>query len=153
MTENDKADLGFIEVAVDFFRTYADRTHHGKEEDILFRELNKKKLSDEHGKVMNELIEEHVFGRKTVSSLVIAKESYMKGNAHALKDIIVYLKELAQFYPEHIEKEDKRFFYPVLDYLNAEEQDDMLQEFNEFDRTVIHEKYEKLVEALERERA
>ena len=29
----------FIDSAVDFFRTYADRTHHGKEEDILFREL------------------------------------------------------------------------------------------------------------------
>lgn len=25
----------FIDTAVDFIRTYADRTHHGKEEDIL----------------------------------------------------------------------------------------------------------------------
>ncbi len=33
-----------IESAVDFFRTYADRTHHGKEEDILFRELKKKQF-------------------------------------------------------------------------------------------------------------
>jgi len=29
----------FIDAAVDFIRTYADRCHHGKEEDILFRQL------------------------------------------------------------------------------------------------------------------
>ena len=29
------ANPQLIQVAIDFFRTYADRTHHGKEEDIL----------------------------------------------------------------------------------------------------------------------
>ena len=31
-------DPEFVDVAVDFIRTYADRTHHGKEEDTLFSE-------------------------------------------------------------------------------------------------------------------
>ena len=35
--EIDKVDTNFILIVVDFFRTYADRTHHGKEEDILFK--------------------------------------------------------------------------------------------------------------------
>jgi len=34
-----KVNTGFLMVAVDFIRTYADRTHHGKEEDILFRSI------------------------------------------------------------------------------------------------------------------
>ena len=34
-----------IDSAVDFFRTYADRTHHSKEEDILLRELSGKRLA------------------------------------------------------------------------------------------------------------
>ena len=38
-----KIDTEFIKVAIDFFKTYADRTHHGKEEDILFKSLSKKK--------------------------------------------------------------------------------------------------------------
>ena len=59
-------------VAVDLIRTYADRTHHGKEEDILFRELAKKQLSQEHQKTMNELVEDHVSGRRMVTSLVNA---------------------------------------------------------------------------------
>jgi len=37
-----EVDPVFVDIAVDFIRMYADRTHHGKEEDILFRELNKK---------------------------------------------------------------------------------------------------------------
>jgi len=41
-----------------FIRFYADRTHHDKE-DILFRELDKRSLSDNDRRNMNELVEEH----------------------------------------------------------------------------------------------
>jgi hemerythrin-like domain-containing protein len=40
-----KIDPVFVDIAVDFIRVYADRMHHGKEEDILFRELNNKPLA------------------------------------------------------------------------------------------------------------
>ena len=39
-----KVDPVFVDTAVDFIRMYADRTHHGKEEDILFRDLSKRPL-------------------------------------------------------------------------------------------------------------
>ena len=42
ITEKSDVNAVLIDQAVDFFRTYADRTHHGKEEDILFRDLAKK---------------------------------------------------------------------------------------------------------------
>ena len=80
--------------AVDFIRTYADRTHHGKEEGILFRDLAKKQLSPEHVRIMSELMEEHKHARNTVSKLVEAKERYIKGE-DTLQDVIAYLKELA----------------------------------------------------------
>jgi hemerythrin-like domain-containing protein len=38
--KEEKVDPVFVDTTVDFIRTYADRTHHGKEEDILFRELS-----------------------------------------------------------------------------------------------------------------
>jgi hemerythrin-like domain-containing protein len=138
-----------IESAVDFFRTYADRTHHGKEEDILFRELKKKQLSPEHQKIMDELIEEHVYARRIVGNLLMSKDFYMQGNTNALKDVIGRLNDLIKLYPAHIEKEDKRFFIPVMDYFSKQEQDDMLQESWEFDRKMIHEKYENIVEKFE----
>lgn len=147
INENNKVDAVFIDTAVDFIRTYADRTHHGKEEDILFRDLAKKELSSEHAGIVNELIEEHKYARKIVGSLVAAKERYLAGE-NTSQEVIGYLKELAQFYPRHIEKEDKHFFFPCMDYFTKEEQDAMLLEFYEFDRKMIHEKYQKVVEDL-----
>ena len=150
ISQEDRTEIGFIEADVDFFRIYADRTHHGKEEDILFRELAKKPLSREHKQIMDELIEEHAHARKLVTGLSNAKESYVKGGIGSLKDIQACLKELVTLYPAHIEKEDKRFFYPCMEYFSEDEQDKMLQEFWDFDKNMIHEKYEKAVEELER---
>ncbi|HEX9949296.1 MAG TPA: hemerythrin domain-containing protein, partial [Thermodesulfobacteriota bacterium] len=72
--KKNEVHIELIDSGVDFFRTYADRCHHGKEEDILFRDLAKKRLSPEHKKIMAELIEEHRFGRETVGKLLSAKE-------------------------------------------------------------------------------
>jgi len=61
-------------------------------------------------------------------------------------EVIIFLKELIEFYPIHIEKEDKHFFLPAMEYFNKEERNAMLQEFGEFDKSLIHEKYKQLVE-------
>jgi hemerythrin-like domain-containing protein len=148
--ENDKPlNTALIDVVVDFIRTYADRCHHGKEEDILFRDLKKKPLSEEHEKILNELVREHQWGRKTTGTLVDANTKYAGGDDEALNTVIDCLKTLVEFYPNHIEKEDKHFFMPVMDYFSQEEKDAMLQEEYEFDRTLIHEKYEDIVVRME----
>ena len=148
MRKYNKANPLFIDIAVDFIRMYADRTHHGKEEDILFRELKKKDLSPNHSKIMEELIEEHIWARQKVGKLVDAKNSYSKGNAEAVNEIVNLMSDLTNFYPEHIKKEDKNFFIPILKYFTEEEQESMLQEFWDFDKTLIHEKYKKVIESL-----
>lgn len=149
MKEFNKANPLFINTAVDFIRMYADRTHHGKEEDILFRDLEKKDLSPNHNKIMGELLEEHKWARYMVAKLVDEKNEYEKGNIDKLNEIITTMNELTKFYPKHIEKEDKHFFIPVMKYFTREEQDKMLEEFWEFDKTLIHEKYKKVVENLQ----
>jgi hemerythrin-like domain-containing protein len=53
------------------------------------------------------------------------------------------------FYPKHIEKEDKVFFPASRAYFSDEEDQAMLAEFREFDWKMIHEKYQSVVEALE----
>ncbi|MFW9877645.1 MAG: hemerythrin domain-containing protein [Candidatus Thorarchaeota archaeon] len=148
MKKYQKANPVFIDIAVDFIRMYADKTHHGKEEDILFRDLEKKDLSPNHTKIMNELVGEHIWARDKVGKLVDTKNQYVKGNVKMLDEIIELLKNLVQFYPKHIEKEDKHFFIPVMKYFSKEEQDSMLQEFWEFDKTLIHEKYAQVIENL-----
>ena len=58
------------------------------------------------------------------------------------------LRELVEFYPAHIEKEDRRFFIPCMSYFDDGERAEMLREMREFDRQMIHEKYRKVVEGL-----
>ena len=141
-------DPYFIDIAVDFIRIYADRTHHGKEEDILFRNLRDKRLSEKDQKLMNELIEEHIFGRKTTKALVEANTHYRNGDKSSLTQIVEYLKTLIDFYPKHIKKEDDVFFPSSRSYFSDQEDQAMLAEFWEFDRKMIHEKYESIVKEL-----
>jgi hemerythrin-like domain-containing protein len=143
-----KADPVFIDTVVDFVRTYADRTHHGKEEDILFKLLEKKEMSASDKAMRDELLREHKFGRSTVRDIVAARNDYMDGKPEALSVIIDRLSTLAKFYPEHILKEDKFFFPSTEKLLSQAEQDLLLKEFLEFDAKMIHEKYGLVVESF-----
>jgi hemerythrin-like domain-containing protein len=148
--ESGLPDVRFIDTAVDFIRTYADRCHHGKEENILFRDLGARPLSDEHKRMMNELVAEHKFGRETTARLVAAKRRHVEGDSNALTEIIDCLFTLTDFYPRHIEKEDRHFFVPVMHYFTQEEQDRMLAEENEFDRRFVHALYGAVVTEWEK---
>lgn len=146
--ETNSINSVFIDNAVDFIKVYADRTHHGKEEDILFRELAGKNMTGEENRIMGELIQEHVLGRKTVGELVDAKKRYFAGDHSALESVVSRLELLVSFYPLHIEKEDQVFFPAMMKYLSLEDQERLLAEYREFDRNMIHEKYRHLVEEL-----
>ena len=143
-----KVDLRLLDFAIDFFKTYADRCHHGKEEDILFMELKKKPLSGEHRTIIDELIEEHAFARNTVELLAAAKESQAPAGL-PLPDISECIETITAFYPKHIEKEDKHFFFPSLQYLSQGEQDTMLAGFREFDAKLIHEIFGNKITEIE----
>jgi len=59
------------------------------------------------------------------------------------------MRELVEFYPVHIAKEDRHFFKPALDCFSDEERAQMLVDFEEFEVHLLHEKYEGMVAALE----
>ena len=139
----------FIDAAVDFIRIYADLTHHGKEENILFRNMAEKNLSQPDKQTMNELIEEHVFVRKTTKLLADANTWYRQGDSSALAQIVKQLHSLVDFYPKHIAKEDKIFFPASRAYFSQKEEQAMLAEFCRLDREMIHRKCESIVDGLE----
>jgi hemerythrin-like domain-containing protein len=105
---SNKANSSLIDTMVDFIRNYADHFHHGKEEDILFRELMKKDLPAEHKKIMDELIKEPILGRETTGRLVEANKRYSRGDSKALPSIIECMSLLVDFHPKHIKKEDQK---------------------------------------------
>jgi hemerythrin-like domain-containing protein len=125
----DKAD-----VIVDFFKTYADQCHHGKEEQIFFNKLMFKQLTEEHRTILKELLVEHEKARKLVLE-------FEKSHSKEVLDQIISL------YIYHIGKENK-FFIPALSYLNEEEQEMMELDFEEFDTQMMHKKYFEVVVSL-----
>lgn len=149
MRSAGEVNAELVIIGVDFFRMYSDRTHHGKEENILFERLRDKAMSDEEKEMMQRLIQEHIWSRQAVGKLSAANDRYRRGDAAALYTMTYELEKIVKFYPAHIEKEDKHFFIPVMDYFTPAEQQEMLDRFWEFDRTMIHEKYRQVVEEQE----
>ncbi|MBN1799880.1 MAG: hemerythrin domain-containing protein [Candidatus Lokiarchaeota archaeon] len=152
ITKTSIVNTVFIDNVVDFIRIYADQTHHGKEEHILFRELANKNLTTEHDKILKELIDEHIYARKITGDLVEANKLYLDGKENAVLTIIDKIKTLVEFYPKHIEKEDNHFFLPIMEYFSKEEKDALLDEGRIFDRKMIHRKYNQLVVKFENKR-
>jgi len=144
--KENKADMQFLTAAVDFLKIYADKCHHGKEEEILFKVLEEKPLAPEHRKMIDDLLNDHVASRRTVEALGAAKEEYEKGDQITIKDIEHFLQVMLELYAQHIEKEDKHFFLPAMEYLNKQEQEKMLRSFRSFDQSFIHEVYKNVVE-------
>jgi hemerythrin-like domain-containing protein len=150
VVESRTADPTLLDSAVDFIRTYADGTHHGKEEDMLFRDLAEKDLSSEDRAMMEESVNEHVYARQMVRGLVEGKERYLKGDTGAIEAIMERLEALVGLYPAHIEKEDKVFFPASMRYLTRLEQEAMIERMWDFDRRMIHEKYKSVVQHFEK---
>ncbi len=148
MEAGQELDPRFIPEVVDFMRTYADRTHHGKEEDILFAALKGKGIGAEHRQTLDRLERDHIQAREMVGRLASLGEEHAMGHPGAAFQASMLMKDLVSFYHDHIELEDQGFFVPVMDYLSAEERAAMLEQFRDFDSRMIHERYARAVERL-----
>lgn len=144
-----RADPRDIEKILLFLREFVDRCHHGKEEDILFRALDRKALSPEHRRLMDGLIEDHGLGRRLARAAAEANARYRGGETGALSGVADALRQLVALYPEHIRKEDHEFFIPAMDYFNPDEKDALLHAGWTADSLLLRQGYEALLVGLE----
>jgi len=149
MKATGKMHIDFLTAAVDFFRMYSDKIHHGKEEDILFHRLSAKPLSIEHRRTISKLMDDHMTARSYIRTLDGARDRYIHNSPGAILEIIGTIERIQLLYAAHIESEDKHFFYPAMDYFSDEEQAQMIQDLFEYDQIVNKEKYESMVEQFE----
>jgi hemerythrin-like domain-containing protein len=148
LVESNKINYEFLDTSIDFLKTYVDKFHHGKEEDILFRELAEKPLSSEDRKMLNELIEEHGRTRKVVDGLDTARRQ-QANEKNVIREITKQIETLTKWYSIHIEKEDKHFFVSSMNYLSEQEQATMLEKSREFDRKFTQHRFEDTIKGLE----
>ena len=138
---------------IDFIRNYADHYHHGKEEDMLFIEMNKELLEViGEGPVQGMLIE-HNFGRSLVIDLEMALNSHKDGDKEAIVDIIGNAIGYCNLLTKHINKEDNMIYKYAVENLQEETLKRLDSEFEDFEshdeNKETRDKYEKFVDELE----
>lgn len=92
----------FVRDGVDFIRSYADRFHHAKEEDLLFAYF------DEGLEILKAMREDHERARAHVRGILDALERRDR------EGIAGHLRGYAEILTEHIRKEDE-ILYPWMD--------------------------------------
>ena len=143
--EDGKAlDLESANQAIDFFRNFADRCHHGKEEDCLFPLLERKGFSREQGPT-GVMLDEHKAGRFHVVGMMEATSSIATGNTSATADFVSHARAFVQLLREHIQKEDLCLFQIADQTLNEQDQRQLLDSFAHVEHDDMgagtHEKY------------
>ncbi len=131
--------VGIIEDGIDLIKSYADRLHHAKEEDILFSYF------DDSEKIFQVIYEDHRIARNHVKEMLAAIE---KKDVAALSQ---HLTDYGQLLAQHIRKEDEILF-PWLDKkLTGKQVVELAQKFDSEDREigVEPEKYLSYLSNLE----
>lgn len=136
---------------LDFFKGFVDRCHHGKEEDVLFPELERRGVQREGGPI-GVLLHEHEIGRGHVHAMSEALERLRRGEAGAVAAIREHGEGYRSMLRAHIQKENSVLF-PMADSLVPEDVAAMLVErFEEIERDRVgegkHEAYHAMLHNL-----
>lgn len=137
--------------AAEFFREFADKCHHAKEERLLFEKMVERGMPSESGPIAV-MLHEHEDGRAHVRSIgELAKE---KQGESVRRELVRHLREYVDLLTQHIQKEDS-ILYPMADDLLTPEDIEFLEEgFREVEEKVVgpgvHERYHRMIEEWER---
>jgi len=139
LDQNDAANT------VEFFRLFADRCHHGKEEAQLFPAMEAKGFPRQGGPT-GVMLTEHEFGRARVRGMATAAA---KG---AAKEFAGEARQFIEMLRQHIQKEDHCLFSMADQAFTPADQEKLLVAFEKVEaedmRAGTHEKFLKLADDL-----
>ncbi|WP_409227190.1 hemerythrin domain-containing protein [Gudongella sp. SC589] len=105
-----KYDLEDLPEMIDFVRNYADKLHHGKEEDILFEAMNAQIEKLAKSGAITGMYIEHDQGRLFIANLESGYKSFKEGDDRARLDIIGNAIAYTDLLDRHIEKENTALY-------------------------------------------
>jgi hemerythrin-like domain-containing protein len=149
LTAGEKVDAELLLRIVEFMKLFADKCHHGKEEDLLFPALEKAGVPST-GCPLEALRAEHTKGRLLVAQLSDSANEYAKSVADSSGGIINALNGIAKLYPNHIWKEDEMVF-PIAERLfSPETNKKLLMEFEGVEAKLGRDVHSKLISFAEK---
>lgn len=136
---------------LDFFKGFVDRCHHGKEEDVLFPELERRGVPREGGPI-GVMLQEHELGRGHLRAMSEALDRLRRGEAGAAAAIREHAQAYRAMLREHIDKENNVLF-PMADRLVPEDiAASLIERFEEIERDRVgegkHEAYHAMLDSL-----
>ncbi len=123
-----KLDAESARQAIEFFRTFADRCHHGREEAQLFPLMQASGFSGGCSPVVV-MLREHELGRLYIQGMDAAIEPAAAGDAESLKWFIQHGQSYLKLLREHIRKEDICLFPAANHVLTDRDQEQLLAAF------------------------
>lgn len=106
--EGQEVDDGDFRKMIAFARNYADKHHHGKEEQILFQEMTKRLGQIGVNLIQHGMLVEHDLGRLHLSNLETALNQYRDDPKTIYKlNILAEAAGYANLLQRHIEKENQ----------------------------------------------
>ena len=140
-----------IKKVMEFLHNFADKCHHGKEEDILFPAMVSHGIPKESGPIAA-MLNEHQLGREYIKSLSSAFEKFKGGNKLAINSIISSSNSYVELLRNHIKKENNILFIMADNVLNETEQSKIFDAFEKLEVEKIgigkHEEYHHLLKEL-----
>lgn len=137
--------------AVDFFRTFADRCHHAKEEAHLFPAMEAKGFSREAGPT-GVMLHEHELGRSHVRAMAAAIDAAAAGDREAVARFSNHALAYIDLLREHIQKEDHCLFAMADQAFDEEDQQRLIEIFDKVESEEMgegtHQKYLKIADEL-----
>lgn len=141
-------DTDFFYGSLEFIRKYADKHHHGKEEDILFG-LMTKRGGELEKNLINAMDVEHNLGRLYVSQLEEGLIDYENGNLEARLDIISNAMAYVNLLHRHIDKEDNALYNYARRTLTEEDMNQLNRLVSEYEHDLANShKRDELLEKL-----
>ncbi|QQS51264.1 MAG: hemerythrin domain-containing protein [Bacteroidota bacterium] len=124
--EKGKAiEAGFFQKVIDFIKNYADKFHHAKEEDILFKAMLEN-IEHLHCNPIPVMLHEHDEGREYVKGMELGLANSDTGQ------ILENARGYCYLLQQHIYKEDN-VLYPMAEEALSDEQKD-----------AVNQKYQKV---------
>jgi hemerythrin-like domain-containing protein len=136
---------------LEFFRVFADRCHHGKEEDCLFPLLERKGLPRQGGPT-GVMLQEHEQGRELIQKMREAADTFTAGRNEASLQWADAALDYVALLRAHIAKENDILFVMADRLLSVSEQESLLDAFEKAEIEKLgagtHERLHQLMERL-----
>ncbi|KJS31161.1 MAG: hypothetical protein VR64_12610 [Desulfatitalea sp. BRH_c12] len=150
-TSTETALVQDAEDLLDFFRTFVDTCHHGKEEQGLFPALERAGVQRQGGPV-GVMLGEHEQGRTHIREMGRALQDYQAGMPQADERFRRHADAYRQLLEQHIAKEDQVLFEMAAQRLPQDQQRRLEEQFAQIEREVVgvgrHEQYHAMLDAF-----